>query len=559
MGQDGAPAALRRAAGVQVAALRRTASDPRLVRLQLSWAAVMVASWTATVSLSVVAYAEGGSAAVALAVLARTVPGVVVGPVVGALVDRFPRRKCLTVAALLCGLATAGAALGAGTLAVAIGLVTVVALVTMLFRTAQSAILPELVDDPAELTAANVLSSAVESVGVFAGPALGAALLLLQGPRLAFAVAAGLFVAAGLLVIRLPARPANAGAEAEASGRTRDLFRLPAARLVFALLLAQTVLSGGLVVLYPALAVDALRLDASAAGWLTAAYGLGGVVGSVGLFALAGSRRLGALTAAALLLWSLPLLLLPLGPALAVVLLLLAVTGGGNVLFDVTSVTLLQRGVPVRLLGRAFGVVETVVVIGLGGGAAVAPALDELVGPATTLAGMAAMLVVVTGLALRALHRLDRELTAPTRQVRLLRALPAFALLPPLQLERLALHLRRTELAAGAAAARQGEPGSTYFLVDTGRLGVEVDGRPVHDLGPGAAFGEIALLRSGVRTATVVAREPSVLWALDGDVFLAALRADGGRALAALDAVAEENLRRAAPAYHPSPNGPGPN
>lgn len=67
-------------------------------------------------------------------------------------------------------------------------------------------------------------------------------------------------------------------------------------------------------------------------------------------------------------------------------------------------------------------------------------------------------------------------------------------------------------------------------------------------MGPGEGFGEIALLREGVRTATVTAQEPSVLWALDGDVFLAALRVDGGRALAALDAVAEENLRRAAPA-----------
>ena len=39
-----------------------------------------------------------------------------------------------------------------------------------------------------------------------------------------------------------------------------------------------------------------------------------------------------------------------------------------------------------------------------------------------------------------------------------------------------------------------------------------------------------------------------MLWSLDGDVFLAALRADGGRALTAVDAVAEEHLRRAAPA-----------
>jgi CRP-like cAMP-binding protein len=65
---------------------------------------------------------------------------------------------------------------------------------------------------------------------------------------------------------------------------------------------------------------------------------------------------------------------------------------------------------------------------------------------------------------------------------------------------------------------------------------------------PGEGFGEVALLRGGIRTATLVAAAPSVLWSLEGAVFLAALRADGGRALAALDAIAEENLRRASPA-----------
>ena len=541
--------AIRRAIEVPFVALRRTASDPQLVRLQLAWAAVMVASWITTVSLSVVAFAEGGSAAVALAVLARTVPGVVVGPVAGALVDRFPRRWCLALAALLCALASVGAVFAADSLIASIALVTVVALVTMLFRTAQSAILPELVDDPAELTAANVLSSAVEAVGLFAGPALAAVLLLAQGPALAFGVSAALFVAAGLLVLRLGGRPAAAeGGAAEPAGRTRDLLRLRAARLVLGLLLAQTLLSGGLVVLYPALAVEALGLEVSAVGLLTAAFGIGGVVGSLGLFALAGSRRLGLLTAAALLLWSLPLLLLPLDPALGVVLVLLAVVGGGNVLFDVTSVTLLQRGVPVRLLGRAFGAVETAVVIGLGAGAAVAPALDGLVGAGGAIALLAAPLALVAVLSVRPLQGLDRQLTAPVRQVALLRAIPAFALLPTPQVERLALRLRRVELAVGVAAARQGEPGTTWFLVDEGRFRVEVDGRPVHELGAGDSFGEIALLREGVRTATVVAVEPSVLWSLDGDVFLAALRADGGRALAAVDAVAEENLRRAAPA-----------
>ena len=84
--------------------------------------------------------------------------------------------------------------------------------------------------------------------------------------------------------------------------------------------------------------------------------------------------------------------------------------------------------------------------------------------------------------------------------------------------------------------------------MDSAAPGVQVDGRPVRELGPGKGFGEVALLRRGVRTATVTAHEPSVVWSLDGEVFLAAMRADGGRALTALDAVAQDNLRRAAPA-----------
>jgi predicted MFS family arabinose efflux permease len=334
----------------------------------------------------------------------------------------------LTVAALSSGLASAVAVPAADNLVAVIALVAVVAFMTMLFRTAQSAILPELVQDPAELTAANVMSSAVESVGLFVGPAVAAGLLAVQGPGVAFGACAVLFLVGGLLVLRVAGSGAGANAmRAENLGRARDLLALRTARLVLSLVLAQTVLSGALVVLYPALAAEAPDLDVSAVGLLTTGFGLGGVLGSLGLFALAESRRLGSLTSLALLLWSLPLLVLPVEPGLAVVLTLLAVAGGGNALFDVTSVTLLQRGVPPRLLGRAFGSVETVVVIGLGAGAAVAVWLDDLVGPAVALALMAAPLALLAVLCLPRLRRLDRELTAPVRQVPLLRALPARA------------------------------------------------------------------------------------------------------------------------------------
>jgi hypothetical protein len=87
-----APGGLRAGLLAPVLALRSTAQEPVVLRVQLAWAAVMTASWAATVSLAVVAYDAGGSTAVALAVLARSVPGALAGPAVGRLVDRHPRR-----------------------------------------------------------------------------------------------------------------------------------------------------------------------------------------------------------------------------------------------------------------------------------------------------------------------------------------------------------------------------------------------------------------------------------------------------------------------------------
>jgi predicted MFS family arabinose efflux permease len=508
----------------------------------------MVASWAATVSLSVVAYDRGGSPAVAAAVLARTVPGLALGSILGVVVDRVSKARALAGSALVSALAAACAVLVSHQLVAVITLVTIIAMATMVFRAAQSAVLPELVESPTELTEANVLASAVEAVGVLVGPALAGALLATQGPALAFGVAAALFLVAGLLALRSSHGEASAPDEAGAPTSTGfvDVLRVPAARLLLGLLLVQTFVSGGLVVLYAAVAVDVVEAGLSAVGLLTAAFGLGGVVGSIGLFALAGSRRLGILSAVALMLWAAPLLLVPVLPHLVLVLVLLVLTGIGNVLFDVTSVTLLQRAVPAHLLGRAFGAVETVVVAGLGAGAAAAPLLDRVVGAGAAIAVLAVPLAVCALIAVPSLRTLDRQLHAPVREIELLRGLAPFALLPTVELEALALRLRRLEVAAGAVVVRQGDSGTLYYVVDEGTLDVAVDARVVGTLTAGEGFGEVALLRGGVRTATVTARSDAVVWALDGGVFLSAL-SGRGRSLAAAHAVAEARLGRAAP------------
>lgn len=202
---------------------------------------------------------------------------------------------------------------------------------------------------------------------------------------------------------------------------------------------------------------------------------------------------------------------------------------------------------PTHLLGRAFGAVETAAVIGLGLGAGAATLLDAALDPAAALAVLAGPLVLVALVALPALHTLDRTLAAPSRQVALLRGVEAFALLAPQQLELLALHLLRRELVPGEVVATQGDPGTTWFLVEEGVLAVTVDGRDVRTMVAGDSFGEVALLHTGVRTATVTALGPVTVWSLEGDTFLAALRADDSRALTALEALARERLAHATP------------
>jgi hypothetical protein len=63
-------------------------------------------------------------------------------------------------------------------------------------------------------------------------------------------------------------------------------------------------------------------------------------------------------------------------------------------------------------------------------------------------------------------------------------------------------------LPEGALLTRQGDPGDQLFLVLDGVAVVEVDGRAVAELGPGAVVGERAILEHGLRTSTVRATTP---------------------------------------------------
>ena len=86
--------------------------------------------------------------------------------------------------------------------------------------------------------------------------------------------------------------------------------------------------------------------------------------------------------------------------------------------------------------------------------------------------------------------------------------------------EQLARGLEPVTVAADHVVFNQGDIGDRYYVIESGEADVVGDGRVVATLGPGEGFGEIALLRSSRRTATVVAKSDLQLQALGSDRFL---------------------------------------
>ena len=178
-------------------------SNPALRRVELSWALSITAYWVFIVALSLFAYEEGGVAAVGVVGLIRVLPSVVAAPFAAQLGDRYPRHRVL----FLVNIARTALILGAAAVALldvhvaAIYVLTaLVGLMQSLFRPTQAALLPSLARSPEELTAANLVLTTIESVGIFMGPAIGGIMLALTGTDAVFAASAVAFLLSALLL-----------------------------------------------------------------------------------------------------------------------------------------------------------------------------------------------------------------------------------------------------------------------------------------------------------------------------------------------------------------------
>jgi MFS family permease len=380
---------------------------PRFRRLLASLAVSQAGDWLYNLALLAFVYERTHSSAwLAITTAARVLPVVVFGPLGGVVADRYDRRRLMLASdgiRLVLMLALAGVAAAGLPVALAPLIAALSTAAASVYIPSVAATTPRLVDD-ADLPAANAARSAIQQICIVAGPGLGAVLLLLGPPSLAFAVNGATFALSALAVASLPAGAifAPGGQTEEAPNVLRELREGARAlleqpltmRLVGADIVCSAIY-GAETVLLLLLSRD-LGLGDHGYGYLLASFGLGGILGAAVAGRLAGHERTRVVLvgAMAVLAACTALLADPFGVGGAVA--LGVISGAGFIVVEVLVETSLQRTLAPDVFARAYGFAFPAAIAGIVAGSLIAAPLVALFGVRGAFVALGALTAVYT-------------------------------------------------------------------------------------------------------------------------------------------------------------------
>jgi dTMP kinase len=345
--------------------------------------------WTGLIAiLAVAGRLSSSGTAVALVMIARMLPGFLLAPVGGALVDRWNRKVVMVVcdlgrAALLAILPFWDNLLGLVVISFAIEVFT------LLWGPAKDASVPNVVKDPDQLASANslglvaafgtfplgaVMFAVLAAVAAWLGQFHALRALRVEQESLAIWVDGLTFVVSALLISRLDLtnggrapreHPPTLQAWHDIVEGLKFIRTHPVVRGVM-LGLAGGLLGGGSIVpLGPIFAKKVLGADASAFGFLMTALGVGAALGVVTLLWL--QRRLprSSVFTAAVITTGTAIIVVACVSTLAFAILLVGVVGAAAGCAYVTGFTVLQESVSDEMRGRTFATLYTVVRVSL--------------------------------------------------------------------------------------------------------------------------------------------------------------------------------------------------
>ncbi len=134
----------------------------------------------------------------------------------------------------------------------------------------------------------------------------------------------------------------------------------------------------------------------------------------------------------------------------------------------------------------------------------------------------------------------DDEANVDSTLVDLLGHVKLFEGVEKKELERISQSFKERTFQAGDVIAQEGSSGIGFFVIESGNAKARHGDLEIADLGPGASFGEVALIDEGPRSATVRAETELKCWGLSAWEF---------RPLAETNATVAWNLARIVAGY----------
>lgn len=352
----------------------------------------------------------GKNTTTAITGICQALPGLVVGLWAGAIVDRFGKRKVMIVTDILRGLASflIPFCIWQHTLAVwHLYLVAVlISLGTAFFQPAEMAIVPDIVDKE-DLTSGNAIARTTIQIGGILGPALGALLITIWGPWIAFAVDGVTFFLSAVFIAMM--KPEREEEKCETSGSMLEdikegialIWQNSPLKAILLCCIAVNFTYYPLPILLPEIAEHRF-LDIP---FLNKAQVFGGYITALTVGKLAASflirlfdriRHLKFFLYYSNVAIAAAVFTVGLSPFLSVAFLAMAVIGFCSTITEVRIVSYIQSSFPESILGRIFGIILTVAFgtiplsIYLGGWIA------DMVGAAKVLMALGALLVLTS-------------------------------------------------------------------------------------------------------------------------------------------------------------------
>lgn len=339
--------------------------------------------------------------AIGLVLLADVVPAMFLGPLFGAVADRWSRRACAVLGDLLRAGAFLALVLVDGFAATFV-FALVAGIGTAMFTPAALAALPSLVENR-RVPAATSLYGAIADLGFTAGPAIAAAILLAAGPETILAANAVTFTASAVALALLPfgGRPSRPEGSPRPS-LLRDVREgivatagMAGLRLVLVAAGAALVFGALFNVGQPLLAQDELGSSDAGFAVLVTSYGLGFISGTLSGSAGGHVRLLRRRFLTGAFLMAFGFAASGMAPTVAAAVVTFVAAGYGNGMLLVYERLLIQALVPDSLSGRVFGIRDSLTAWAFALGFLLGPLLLEALGTRATITAAGACGLVV--------------------------------------------------------------------------------------------------------------------------------------------------------------------